>query len=417
MRLLKNEDLYSRQIRNITSAETSNIAMVVQTPQVFPHYFSVNADLSTNVNGFQNVHDYIGPHSSVMFDKIEKMPMSGVENLVMQNEWDDELGTDVNFTSQATIYPNTIEPKPGDVFYFPESVVPAIYIVTNVTNTVVRSNPFVEISFRLYTQSKQDLAQLERQVHDVYRVTVSAIGTDRTLLIKNTAYFEIKDHIKSYIDIANFYVSTFYDRVRAAFIYGDLYDSDKDVRFFVIDLMLWKLMYERGIIVYDPVINYGLNNYDVDFDRVYVDRPLVVNDHEYSTSIFARLLTRNRKSPFFEKRFPTAYTEDTHITKYHGANLLYIEEYSKKRNCNPAVGNFTVFDDEFVDRILHDRPYDITDIRVNTSLRNAVILYFNDHDVDFEKLYIRDEKSIENYYLVPMVLDMYKQKIASMQTI
>lgn len=416
MRLLKNEDLYSRQIRNLTSAETANISMVVQSSQVFANYYQVNADLSNAVAGFGNVHEYIGPHSTVLYDKVESLPIAGVDSLVMSSEFDDEVGYDVNFSSQAVIFPNTITPKPGDCFLFPDSIRPAIFIVTNVNNVVVRSNPFVEISFRLFTQSNEDVEQLERQVHDTYKVVVSSIGIDKSLIMKKTAYFEMKDHVANYIDIADFYVSTFYDQHRAAFVYGDIYDSDKEVSVTVVDFMQLRLMYDLGIIVYDPVINFALSNYEMKFDRIFIDQPKVVDQYQLKTSMFYRLLEKNRKSPFFENRFPSSRAEDTQYSKFHGANMLYIEAYRGIRNCDPLIGNFTVFDDEFIDRILHDKPYDEYDNRINSSLRNPIINWFNDHEVDFENIYIDGVKSIENFYLIPMVLYLYRLHIAELQS-
>ena len=418
MRLLKNEDMYARQIRTITSAETSNVAMVVQSNHVFATYYSINADLSLSVAGFGNVHEYIGPHSTVLYDKIENLPMAGVESLVMTSEFDDEMGLDTNFTGQGIIFPNTITPKPGDVFLFPTSIRPAIFIVAGINNVVVRSNPFVEISFRLFTQSTEDVQQLEKQVRDVYKIVVTSIGTDKSLLIKKSTYFEMKDHVSNYLDIADFYTATFYDRHRAAFIYSDIYDSEKDVRTTVIDFMLLKLMYDKGIIVYDPVINFALSNYEMRTDRIYIDRPMLITDHEFKMSIFDRLLTKNHKSPFFEHRYPASYMEDPQLTKFHGANVLYIEAYRNRKNCDPLIGNFTVFDDEFIDRILHDKPYDQYDPRLNATLRNPIISWFNDHELTgdvFEEAYVDGKKTLENFYLIPMVLYLYRQYIASLQ--
>ena len=78
-------------------------------------------------------------------------------------------------------------------------------------------------------------------------------------------------------------------------------------------------------------------------------------------------------------------------------------------------GNYNSID-EFIDRILHDKPYDEYDNRVNSSLRNPIINWFNDHEVDFENIYIDGVKSIENFYLIPMVLYLYRLHIAELQS-
>ena len=192
MKIISQQDIIQRQSDNYIANELSNAATVLQTPQLFVDYFSVDADLSTTIGGFRNIEDYIGPTSNLIYNEIENLPMSGIDNLVTQSEFDDELGHEENLQSQGIIFPNTIVPKEGDMFTINGSQVPALYIVDGVTMTTARSNPFVEISFRLFSRDTNLIKLLQKQVKDKYMMTVSALGADKNLVIKKESYFEIQ---------------------------------------------------------------------------------------------------------------------------------------------------------------------------------------------------------------------------------
>ena len=51
----------------------------------------------------------------------------------------------------------------------------------------------------------------------------------------------------------------------------------------------------------------------------------------------------------------------------------------------------------------------------NPYLRNVVINYFNGEEIDWDNIQISDQRTIENYYLLPLVLGIYKKYIQSIQ--
>ena len=191
MKIISQQDIIHRQSENYIANELSNVATVIQTPQLFVDYFSVDADLSTTIGGFKNIENYIGPDSNLVFNEIENLPMSGIDNLVTQSEFDEELGHEENLQSQGIIFPHTIVPKEGDMFTINGSQVPALYLVDNVVMTTVRSNPFVEISFRLFSRDPNKIKELRKQVKENYMMTVSALGADKNLVIKNVVIINI----------------------------------------------------------------------------------------------------------------------------------------------------------------------------------------------------------------------------------
>lgn len=92
MRILQNNQILKKQSENYIHGELSNVAMVIQTPQVLSTYYSIDADASTLVGGFKNIDEFIGKDSPVVYNKIENLPMSGVDNLVMMSEFNDDTG-------------------------------------------------------------------------------------------------------------------------------------------------------------------------------------------------------------------------------------------------------------------------------------------------------------------------------------
>ena len=440
MQIIKNQDILKRQSSNYIKGELSNVAMAIQNSPILVDYYPINADLSPTLSGFKNVEDFIGPESPVVYDHIEKFPMAGIDNLTTTAQFDEELGFDEDLQSSGMIFPNTIVAKPYDLFMIPNGVVPALYIVTNIIPTTVRSNPFVEIQFRLFSRDPKVIAQMKRQVRTEYVTTVTAIGPDKSLVITKENYFKIEDHIKSYLEILDLYRTLFWDAQRSGFIFSSLYDETTDSQIEYIDVVLWRLMFDFNIIICDDVITYGINNLNMKIRRTYTSDPdKYVDDHNFKRSILYRLLTRDHKNDFAEFKFPQSYSPDPRYGKYTGQNLYYFEFYDKQCDCNLMCTQMPVWDDEFVDRIRNNQPYEecilalylekqqespcddtgcgpkVTEYPFNPYLRNAIIAWYNGTRIDWENLIIEDKKTSENYFLLPIILGAYKHYIGKLQ--
>lgn len=562
MRIMKNQSILQKQSDNYIRGELSNVAAAISTPQIIVRYYRIDANLSTTMTGLHNVEDYIGERSPVQYDVISNLPMAGIDNLVSQSTFDDELGFDEDFSSSGMILPNTIAPKPNDFFQVIGSDVTALYVVTNKNQVTVRSNPFVEIQFRLYSRDPEVIKQLERQVKNEYLVTVTAIGEDKTMVIKKKSFFEIQDHVKQYLDLLELYRTYFYDENKSAFVFDGLpgidgegclgYITKNDIldgtdggwreefgdpenphyatiqqmvqtdlkngvtvnergdKFYIvdgdpvivpgyvpywfvrnhvdsksitgasitdipcksccnkncdnmgcaaawnnminsaaaqgkmvirqvfIDMTLWKLLFDEGIVIFDDIVTYAQNNFNSVNHRIYTDCPdLYIDEHFYRRSVLYRLLTHDMKHDPFEFCHPTCTEGDPRITKFQGKNIFYLEHYDRTRDCNLNIGYYNIWDEEFQWRIKNCKPYPIGDIPVtmsnesnygscksypaqyyypfNRSLRNAIIYGYNRRPIDWDELEVTSERSIENYTLIPLVMSYYKEYIRSLQ--
>jgi len=439
MRVIGQQNILQRQSVNYIAGELSNVAAVVQTPQIFADYFSIDQDASPRMDGFKNIEDFIGPESPVIYNEVEDLPMSGADNLVTQAEFDQELGFDEDLQSGAIIFPNTIIPKPNEFFTLPSSQVTALYVVTGVSPVTVRDNPFVEIQFRLYSRDPELIKALRRQVRDHYVTTVTAIGTDRSLVIKKESYLTIQDHVKNYMDLADLYKTLFYDRTRSAFIFDGIYDEASGEKKMFLDITLWRLMFDERIVVYDDVVTYAINNLNRrDVDQIYISCPdIFLDDYTYRRSILYRLYTQDRKHRFDEYKYPQSYEPDPQMGKYKGKNLVYFEQYGDSCDCNPMCMTCPLWDQEFVDRIRENVPYKETEDYVlhdgifdemrttydngvmvshyNPILRNAIISWYNGETINWDDLIIEEKRTCENYFLIPLVLAAYKSYIHDLQ--
>lgn len=432
MKIIKSQQILQRQSENYVKGELSNVASVLQVPQILVTYYSIDADSSPTMPGFKNVEDYVGPNSTLQFNKIEQFPMSGIDTLVEQSTFDEEVGYDEDFSSQGIIFPNTVVPKPNDMFIIPNSQVPALYIVTNTSPVTVRTNPFVEVQFRLLSRNPETIKELEKQVKTNYLTTVTAIGMDKTLIIEKESFFEVEKHVKNYLDIIEMYRTLFWDDTRSAFIFDGCYDEKEDKKYIFLDLILWKLMFDEGIVIYDDVVTYANNNFQKTVPRIYTSSPhIYVDEHLYKKSILYRLLTKAKN--FAEFKFPQSYLPDPRIGKFTGTNLIYFEQYGDHCDCNIMCMQCPVWDEEFVARIRDGATYPeelnqatICDgcskhcqgkktVPFNVSLRNVIINWYNGKEIDWDNITLVDEKSSENYFLIPLVLAAYKHYIHDLQ--
>lgn len=410
MKIISNTSVPRQQSKNYILGELSNVSMVIQSNQVLVEYFSINADSSTLVHGFKNIDEYVSKDSSVIYDMVDNLPIGGIENLVQMSEYNDETGYDVEFEGQGLVFPNTITPKPGDCFIVKNDGKKSLYIITNASQTVVRSNPFVEISFTLYSSDKDKVKQLYRQVRKRYIVTVTSLANDRTLVIEEKKYVDIQKDIKTYLEVCDMYISLFYDKRKSMFIFNEIYHDNRKYR--IIDIPLWKFLYDNEIIVFDSIVTYAINNMNLDINRVYIDEPSRhIDRFEYRKTPLYRLFERNEKKDFSEYTSPVFTLDDDRVSKYDGINVYYISSYDDNTDFIEELKPMLWLDTEFIDRIIANVQYEVEMDEINIYLRNAIIAYYNHEEVDFDSIILSDERSVDNFYLIPLLLAIFKSHI------
>ena len=442
MRILKNEPVIQKLSGSLSKNETSNVAMVLETPTVLTNWWLVHADRTTVVDGWKNVDRYIGPDSQVVFDYIEDVPMGGISDLQSNIQFDDETGYDENFQTTGIIYPNTVGAIPGSCFCIKDSETTAIYIVTGLNKITMRSNPFVEVSFQLLSRDPNKIEQLMKQTHEEYTCCLQSLGTDKSLVLRKNMLDTLMEHVENYLDLVYLYKDLFYRSDKAAFVFDGLPDKD-DHRACFIDMTLWRLMFDEGIVIYDDIITFANSNRMKTIPDIFTSCPdVLVGDHEYRSSILYKIYDRKTKGAFDEYRYPYIWNPPERITKYQGKDIWYLEGYNKFPG--GEFTDFYIWDDEFLCRIRNNDPYPLPTeddyegrgCRVdacygctrpchgspvmcfNPYLRNVIIHWLNDEvdQIDFiDGIDVVDAHTIENYYLIPLLLGIYKQYIKGLQ--
>ena len=130
---------------------------------------------------------------------------------------------------------------------------------------------------------------------------------------------------------------------------------------------------------------------------------------------------------------------DPRIGKFTGKFLYYFESYGKECDCNLMCTTCPVWDDDFVYRIKNNILYEEVDLSQiaaqedntcctpveyvngveqkpkNAYLRNAIIKYYNEEDIDFDSLQLEQTVNSDNYYLIPILLTAYHEYIQKLQ--
>lgn len=439
MQLINNQGLLNRFSDNYIRGELSNIASVIQAPQQLVDYFHIDADMTPTMTGLRNIDDYIGSESHVIYDEITNLPVSGLNDLVIQSQFDDELGHTEDFQSEMIVFPNTIKPHENDFFIFQGDRTEALFVVTEVIYTTVRSNPFTQVSFRLYSRDPEMIKQLRKQVRKKFITTVTAIGMDKTLVIEEEAYFTIEDHVKNYLDILDLYTSLFYDYTKSVIIYDGLVSEEDEYKYRFLDMVLWKIMFDNRLILYDDMVTYAINNFNMTtLDPLYASCPdMYVDPNTVKRSILWRIIERNPKKQVDEYKFPQSFERDPRIGKFDGKFIYYFEKYGKECDCNLMCNQCPVWDDDFMYRLKNNIKYDevstmpeyisspscdcvtfvngVEQGNMNTNLRNAIISWYNYEEIDWENITLVQSVTSENYFLIPILLWAYREHIRGIQ--
>lgn len=439
MRVIKNQPVIQKLSETISNNEISNIAMVVETPTILTDWFLVCPDRTTTVDGWKNIDRYIGEDSQVVYDLITEVPMGGISDLTTNINFDEETGYDENFQTTGMIYPNTVGPIPGSFFIIHGSERFALYQVTDINLITMRSNPFVEVTFRLASRDPKKLTQLRKQVHEEYTTCLSSMGTNKSLIIRKDMVDTLWEHIGNYLDMVALYKDLFYRSAAAAFMFDGLPDKDGNRACFI-DMTLWRLLFDERIIVCDDIVAYANANQIKTIEPFFTSCPdIMVEDHTYQRSILYRIYSKKTKGVFDEYRYPYIWNPTERITKYQGKDIWYVEGYQNFPSSE--FSSFLLWDDEFLCRIRQNDPYPIGEGNgmgdsvgpacnpqacasctqhcrgnpvscFNPYLRNVIIKWINGEEIDFiDEIEIADAHTIENYYLIPLVIGIYKQYI------
>lgn len=189
----------------------------VDTTPTFTTYYHIDVDESTTDTGFLDVASILGHRSPIRFNKIEKFPIYGLEQIVLQIQ-DEEAGLDTNYEGEAIILPSTIKPVQNDFFLIPLLKDAYIFRVTDIQYDNVMPDNFYKINFKLEYIDQDMIDQVEKQKLDDYVCVLENIGTETSSIIEKSCFIKIEEIEKMYHEIKDFYMAMFYNERHNVFL-------------------------------------------------------------------------------------------------------------------------------------------------------------------------------------------------------
>ena len=209
----ENTFMYEERIKSPSSR-------FVDTTPTFTTYYHIDVDESTTDTGFLDVASIVGHRSPIRFNKIEKFPIYGLDQIILQIQ-DEEAGLDSNYEGEAIILPSTIKPVQNDFFMIPLLKDAYIFRVTDIQYDNIMPDNFYKINFKLEYIDQEMIDQVEKQKLEDYVCVLENIGTESNCIIEKSSFVKIQEIEKMYHEIIDFYTSMFYNERHNVFL-GEL---------------------------------------------------------------------------------------------------------------------------------------------------------------------------------------------------
>lgn len=206
--LVSEQDFLNDNIFKYEERMNSQYTRFLDRTATYVTYYNISNVNSTVDNGFQSVEELVGPNSPIRFNKIDDLPIYGLEQIVLDLN-DDEEGLTTDYDGDAIILPNTVKPLPGDFFIINHLKIKVLFMVTDIKFDTIKSNNFYKISFSVKSLSDSD--EIERQVSDKFKCISENIGTEDKCLVREEEFFLMKDLLTEYDRLADMYKLLFYN--------------------------------------------------------------------------------------------------------------------------------------------------------------------------------------------------------------
>jgi hypothetical protein len=373
--------------------ENPSIRFLEQTP-TFVTYFHININESTSDEGFKDIETVIGNKSPLRFQKIEKFPIYGLDQIILQLE-DTDVGIDSSYEGEAVILPNTVKALPNDYFVIPYVGESHLFRVTSIEHDNIRPDNFYKIHFKLDTIDEDKRESLDKQVHDKYTCIMENIGSENKCIIQED-YKERLDIIdKMYSDMVSLYLSIFYN---------DRYN-----------ILLGEM--DNGYSLYDPYMTTFINNHSLfqkknSLETIFLEEDEFFDNKKtlkYERSIY-RFFERkdiNLLKPFLYTTFKGMGRKESAFAKWEDESVYVVDLPSmiNPENC------YRILSDHAVETIRLNGPTNSKYMElIKKFIRNEKIGLF-DIDTSLNDELIKLDANLEMFFITPLLLYIIKEVI------
>lgn len=336
-RLLNEQEIIEKNVRKMIERSSSEYTRFLETTPNFVTYFQRNIIDSTSDLGLENVEKDLGRDSPIFYNKIENLPLYGLENISLSLNRED-IGLNTNYESEAVLIPNTIKPYPDDFFYIEYIGEYYLFKVSGVTNDAIKSKPFYRIEFYFF-KKVDSIDMVEEQITNEYTVIFNNIGTEEKAVIEKSVYLRLE------------YLNNIYERLQNIFLKG-FYDPQMNIITYKIDD---KLVYNRHLNKF--LMKYELLKPKTEYMNTIFLVDVLDEDIEfletYKTTIYHALELQDTEGLGGE--FAVLFPIHAKHTPFHQYGLKYntldfIEEEEDEIS-------YPIFPKNFFDRIRIEQPY------------------------------------------------------------
>ena len=379
------------------ATQYSRILQSAPTPVT---YYHINNIESTTDSGFLNIENLIGKHSPLRFNQVKNFPLYNVPSIQLDIT-DVDYGLDFEFDGEAVLLPNTIKPFPNDFFIINLIKQPCLFRVTSVSFDTIKSNNYYKINFSLRTISEQEIIDLEAQVTDRFTCVPENIGTEDNWLIADdkTEILETLTGDESGSStvggligkLLHGYKLAFYNEKCNVFLY------EPEFSHYIYDRYVNKFIFDNEL-YYDRMSTDALVLTCEDWDRAL--------DFEYEESIFHAIEKKKLKMFMEEYKF-----RELVITNPQSIFNFYDMVVNGVRY---KFGGFDYLSQEFSSSVKSNTQTDNTMYNIIIDFMNGNIETLYQLDLDAISSYNFRKYSLENYILVPIVIYILKNYVATL---
>lgn len=375
----------------------------IDSTPTFVTYYHINNSETTTDAGFKDVSSILGFRSPIKFNKIDNLPLYGIEQIVLSIQ-DDDQGLDTDFSGEATVIAGTIKPLQNDYFvirYLNDSY---IFRVTDISYDSVMADSFYKISYILDFIDDEMYEQLNKQVSEDYNCILENIGSEEKCIIRTETFDSIQSIKKMYRNMVTTYLSIFYDE-RYNCVLGDFYN---------------------GLRLYDPYMTEFINRNRLFNDKNDLHSVILTNQIEDK---FYRLKYEKSVYRFIEKQdidhiwafkfshFKGTMRRESAFYRWSDPTIEIVDivDSRQENSINLFKDSIDIFSEDFISFIKNDekneKENEYRDIIKKFIKKEEISLSELNGGLDEELMNFND--SIEVFFFTPIILYIIKKTIES----
>ena len=353
-------------------------------------YYHIETNETTVDEGWKDTEGLLDDNSSLRFNRIDNFPLYGISQIVLGIN-DDDQGLDVSYEGEAIFLPHTIKPFQNDFFVINHLKRHDTYIfrINSIEYDNIHPDNFYKATFILEETNGTKLEQLEKQVVNMYSCINENIGTDKVCIIETDRYIRIKEVMKMYQNIADTYISIFYNEKYNSFF------GEKSCKKKLYDPYLITFVNKHGLFNEKDKINTLILSQEIQDNRFAI---------KYEKSIWR-----------FIERQDINLMNNFYYYEHHGADLPYssfalwhdhtIEILDISLDMNTFGLSYPILTDEFIENVRNpevEAPSNYAKLLKSYIRKDKIDIY--SIPLDLHEALLSLNANLEFFFIVPIIL-------------